>query len=394
MLHLYINKNNILIGLLILLLNDILNSQHYECGSKITLASNYQILNNYISKLNILSNITPRSPIEIQVVIHNLWNSSSEIMSDERILRQIETLNNDFNGNIKDKSLIPIEFRTKFGSSTIHFCIASKIENDKNIIGIIRRRTELKEFDNNKIFFDSLGGSSPWDQEKYLNIWVANIGEFISGYSSFPWLKDSINDGVVISTNYFGENPLNNEIIGRVLTHEIGHYLGLIHIWGDSKGCDHDDGILDTPLQDGPYYGCPIYPQNGCSENEMFMNFMDYTNDPCMFMFTKQQVSLMENTIVQVRKNLINDMTNCNHSNTKQKILKNFYPNPVRDKITLLFLEEAIGIININIYDLLGKQVKTYSSIVYDKLEFDISELINGIYIIKLNQDFIKVCKM
>ena len=80
MLHLYINKNNILIGLLILLLNDILNSQHYECGSKITLASNYQILNNYISKLNILSNLTPRSPIEIQVVIHNLWNSSSEIM--------------------------------------------------------------------------------------------------------------------------------------------------------------------------------------------------------------------------------------------------------------------------------------------------------------------------
>ena len=66
----------------------------------------------------------------------------------------------------------------------------------------------------------------------------------------------------------------------------------------------------------------------------------------------------------------------------------------MRDKITLLFLEEAIGIININIYDLLGKQVKTYSSIVYDKLEFDISELINGIYIIKLNQDFIKVCKM
>lgn len=83
---------------------------------------------------------------------------------------------------------------------------------------------------------------------------MANIGSNVSGFSSYPWTKDTLSDGVVINSKYFGINPFDNSILGKVLTHEIGHYLGLVHIWGDSNDCITDDDIEDTPLQRNPHF--------------------------------------------------------------------------------------------------------------------------------------------
>jgi hypothetical protein len=139
-------------------------------------------------------------------------------------------------------------------------------------------------------------GLAAWDATAYLNIWVCNLGSSSLGYSSFPGAPVSL-DGVVIDYRYFGtlntRAPFN---LGRTATHEVGHWLNLYHIWGDSQcGNDH---VEDTPLHHGANYGCPahpsIYTNCGSQTVEMPMNFMDYTNDACMSMFTLGQKARMK----------------------------------------------------------------------------------------------------
>ena len=129
------------------------------------------------------------------------------------------------------------------------------------------------------------GGVAPWDASKYLNLYVCAIGGGILGYSSMPGSLAAF-DGVVIDYRYFGTmgtavSPFN---LGRTTTHEIGHWLNLRHTWGDDD-CG-DDLISDTPVQQGPNYGCVTFPHITCSgdsKGDMFMNFMDYSDDACMY---------------------------------------------------------------------------------------------------------------
>lgn len=381
------------VGLILLLIESKLISQKSICGSEIKSLIEQKLHIDYLINLQAENLLSPRSPFKIQVVVHNLWHNANDKVSDQRILDQIESLNQDFNGNNGDITLVPEEFKDVVGISSIQFCLANKIIDGKRKLGIIRKRTQIKEFNGNEIYSDSLGGSTPWDQEKFLNIWVVNIGESISGYSSYPWKKDSINDGAVINTNYFGKNSSNNNIFGRVLTHEIGHYLGLLHIWGDGNGCTNDDGINDTPLQDGPYYGCPSYPQKDCSESEMFMNYMDYVDDPCMYMFTKEQVGLMQKSILNSRLNLIKNSLECNPTNFEKKILKTYFPNPTHDFILFKFSEAPVEILDVNIYNSLGQQIESYSIVINDQFEMDVSKLLPGFYFIKLNREIVKIIK-
>jgi hypothetical protein len=141
--------------------------------------------------------------------------------------------------------------------------------------------------------FSSNGGSDAVDSSKYLNIWVCNIGGGILGYAQFPG-GSAATDGIVVGPQFFGSQgfvqaPFDK---GRTTTHEIGHWLNLRHIWGDGR-CLQDDFVADTPSSDRPNYGCPSYPTVNCRTNDMTMNYMDYVNDECMYMFSEGQKSRM-----------------------------------------------------------------------------------------------------
>ena len=130
----------------------------------------------------------------------------------------------------------------------------------------------------------------PISPETHLNIWVCNIGNRTLGYAQFPG-GDPSTDGIVISGSYFGTTS-GDFGLGRTATHEIGHYLNLRHIWGDGP-CQYDDFVLDTPTARSANGGCPAFPSRSCQSDDMTMNYMDYTFDACMYMFTDGQRNRM-----------------------------------------------------------------------------------------------------
>ena len=144
-----------------------------------------------------------------------------------------------------------------------------------------------------KVKSSTTGGDDAWNTSKYLNIWVCNLGNSLLGYAQFPGGPTST-DGVVILYTAFGRtgnvvSPFNK---GRTATHEVGHWLNLRHIWGDAN-CGNDF-VNDTPTQQTSNAGCPSYPHITCSNSgDMSMNYMDYTNDACMYMFSTGQSNRM-----------------------------------------------------------------------------------------------------
>jgi hypothetical protein len=156
--------------------------------------------------------------------------------------------------------------------------------------------------------YTSRGGINAWPSERYLNIWVCSLGNGLLGYAQFPG-GPAATDGVVILNLAFGttgtaQAPFN---LGRSATHEIGHWLNLRHIWGDTEHCEGTDFVVDTPNAQSPNYGKPHFPHVSCNNGpngDMFMNYMDYVDDDTMVMFTAGQVARMTATLEGPRNNL------------------------------------------------------------------------------------------
>lgn len=250
--------------------------------------------------LNHLQLQTRNSTITIPVVLHIVYRSSNSIenISDKQILSQLEILNNDYRHLNNDRANTPSVFRPFAADCGIEFKLAQRTPDGKATNGIMRyastRRTPWGK--NDEVKMADKGGITPWDATKYLNIYVCAIGSGILGYSTMPGIANNL-DGVVIDYRYFGNQgtavaPFNG---GRTVTHEVGHWLNLRHTWGDTE-CG-DDSVSDTPVQEGPNYGCVSFPHKSCGNQQsgdMFMNFMDYTDDACMNMFTAGQKRRIE----------------------------------------------------------------------------------------------------
>ena len=243
--------------------------------------------------------IAARGLITIPVIVHVVYYSDAQNISDRQIDSQIEVLNQDFRAKNSDISKIPSIWKSLATDAQIEF----RLEN------VTRTNTNRTQFgDDNAVKFTSQGGHDVINPDTHLNIWVCDLHPWL-GYAYLPGIRPEI-DGVVIGYRYFGtmgtaEAPFN---LGRTTTHEIGHYLNLHHIWGgDNPTCGDSDFVNDTPNQEGPNFQKPTFPSISCNNGphgDMFMNYMDYVDDDAMFMFTAQQVVRMRVALSQARPNL------------------------------------------------------------------------------------------
>lgn len=276
--------------------------------------------------------LRPSSQVLIPVVFHviltpRMLSSIGGVVGLEaRIDSQMKVINRDFNAENENQGSIPSAFRRFVGNPSIQFGLAEKTPTGSASSGYTLRIITASEdsvFDyQNAISGSGIGcsdakyngrGTAIWDINCYLNVWVTSVSNNIFGITISPLYAQDLHyeneRGVVMDYHAFGKRTqptdpyFTNIDLGRTLTHELGHYFELFHVWGDDGGaCPgqsgyFDDDINDTPVQAGPNSGCPTFPRVSCTAaapaGDMFMNYMDYSDDRCLTMFTRQQSALM-----------------------------------------------------------------------------------------------------
>jgi len=252
--------------------------------------------------------------INIPVVVHVIHSGEAQgtgkNLSDSQILSQIDILNQDYRRMNADASQTPSQFQSVAADVEIQFCLAQTDPFGNPSTGITRHLFGAIPTIN---YIETVvKPNTTWDSNRYLNIWSIGLpGNDLLGYSYLPTqnIVGTSSDGVVINYNYFGYINQFNQ--GRTAVHEVGHYLGMPHIWGSDDangnpiGCSSDDGISDTPNAEYSYFGCPTQGFS-CGSNDMYMNFMDYADDQCMNLFTQGQKNVMRSVLNGIRSDLSN----------------------------------------------------------------------------------------
>jgi hypothetical protein len=252
-------------------------------------------------------------PTVIPVVVHVIHRGGQENISDQQIKSQIDVLNRDFRKKNPDVASVPAPFKPLAADPMVEFVLASRDPNGKNTNGTTRTQTTVASFGiDNAMKFTAHGGRDAWDTTRYLNIWVCpeivDGPRQLLGYAQFPGGLPAT-DGVAIIHNAFGTTGTASAPFdrGRTTTHEVGHWLDLFHIWGDSPDCVSDDNVADTPRQERENFGKPTFPHVSCNNGpngDMFMNYMDYVDDAAMFMFTAGQVMRIQATLAGPRSTI------------------------------------------------------------------------------------------
>ncbi len=265
------------------------------------LAQRMQLIENqtaaYIAA-NRHSTNTTQAVITIPVVFHVVYKTTAQNISDAQCIAQLNQLNLDYAHLNTDASSAPVAFLGLAANTQIQFCLAQRDPSGNATTGIVHKLTSTTSFsDNDAVKYSSSGGDNAWDATKYLNVWSCNLGSSLLGYAQFPG-GPAATDGVVLLYSSLGSMTQPGTAtpyhLGRTATHEVGHWLNLRHIWGDSN-CG-SDLVNDTPTQQTDNFGCPTYPHKTCSNTtygDMFMNYMDYTDDGCMNLFSAGQSTRM-----------------------------------------------------------------------------------------------------
>ena len=344
--------------------------------------------------------------INIPVVVHVVYNTTAQNISDAQILSQLTVLNNDFSNQNTDKVNRPSAFDNVAADSRIKFCLAQVTPDGKATNGIIRKQTNTALFTADDAMKSSMrGGDNAWDCKKYLNIWICNLGGRTLGYASLPGSPAEL-DGVVINFDVFGtvgnvRSPFNK---GRTASHEIGHWLGLKHLWGDVE-CG-DDEVDDTPKQKSYNFYCPSYPHvTDCSPNAdgvMFMNYMDFSDDACMNMFTIEQKKRMRALFASgnMRNSFLASFA-CDSTLVqggpvaadtipvvpvvKTDVFR-IYPNPVQSVATVEYTPANDLIVkSYSVYNMTGIKVLS-GELIKEKTAINLSSLIPGVYVLRIGE--------
>lgn len=358
----------------------------------------------------------PVGKITIPVVVHIVWKQDAENISDAQVESQIAALNRDFQ-QLNDQSNVTPDFRPLIANVGLEFCLAKIDPKGRATSGITRTQTSYDNVWSQKgttqsnltprrrIYHGILEGHDAWDTTRYLNIWVGKLGNGKLGYSTFPTGRKSDEiDGIVIDPFYFGTigtaTQNTNFSLGRTATHEVGHYLNLMHPWGNlvsNFDCSGDDGVGDTPQQEEAVTGCPSSFVFHCGKKVMTMNFMNFAHDQCMTMFTLGQKERMLNALMTYRVGLINSAA-CNPINSNDNILINnilAYPNPMKNELNIDLKQYSN--INYIITDLAGK-VMLAGILEEGKNQIEVQDFPKGIYIFGASHDknstYIKLSKL
>ena len=238
--------------------------------------------------------------VTIKTVVHVVHNNDEQNISTAQINSQIAAMNKDFRATNADRSQTPDPWKGLVSDTRLQF----------KVVKVTRTRTSQASFSHDDgVKRSSSGGIAPFDPKRHMNLWVCPLSGGLLGYAQFPG-GPVATDGVVINYRAFGTTgtakaPFNK---GRTATHEVGHYLNLRHIWGDTPDCSGSDMVADTPNCAGPNYGAPTFPVVTCNNGpngDMFMNYMDYVDDAVMVMFTTQQVLRMRTALETARAGLL-----------------------------------------------------------------------------------------
>lgn len=357
------------------------------------------------SKKYVARDTSSNEIINVPVVIHVIYKTAIQNISEAQILSQLDVLNKDFSYLNDDRINTPFVFKSLATDTKIKFCLAQVDPKGNRTSGIIRRHSNFEIFTaDDAMKFSASGGDDAWDSQRYLNIWVCALSARSLGYATPPG-GPAEKDGVVIAYDVFGSvgtlrSPFDK---GRTATHEVGHWLGLKHIWGD-ESCG-DDGVDDTPRQKTYNFGSPVFPHiTDCSLDErgdMFMNYMDFSDDAVMNMFTIGQKKRMRALFAKgnMRNSFLVSFA-CDSSfaqgaalptpetaplPTTEDLFK-VYPNPVQDIATVEYIPAAEFVVkHISIYNTMGVNVFN-TQINKAKISVNISHLPQGVYIVRIGE--------
>ena len=402
------------------------------------LISNPDYTKGRISSINenidwIKANHSKKITINIPVVIHIIHkNTHSNIgvgtnISNAQIEDALKILNEDYSKTNPEYPNPPRNtFLNYWGNPNMNFCLASTDPSGNPTNGITRTSTTVGSWDADDNFESNAmkktvnGGMNGWDPANYLNIWVCNLsnsngGGMTLGYAYLPGLQswNAWKDGLVIDFQYFGTiDGASTSSDGRTATHEIGHYLGLMHTFcedTDNQGnpicCDNDNNnwggnVDDTPATKDIYFGSVTSSTNNntCNDlsysnlfttnvKDMDENYMSYASNT--WMFSIDQVNVMNATLNGYRSSLKNtDVSmNCNGSigtglNNYQLENLNIYPNPTIGKLNII---SADKINTLSITNIIGKEILFYKD--FSANIIDLSSYENGVYFINIRTD-------
>ena len=339
-----------------------------------------------------------RAVVTIPVVVHVVYKTSSQNISDAQIQSQIDVLNEDYRALNTDVSGVPSVWTNRVADCEIQFALAVRSPEGSTTNGITRTETTVSDWGgSDNVKFTSQGGHDAWPADDYMNIWVCNIGSGLLGYAYQPGINASL-DGIVIGYRFFGRiGSLSSSYDeGRTATHEIAHYLNLDHLWGPggaNSNCSSDDNVSDTPRQTGPNYGCNhSYPEETCGtgiNSDMFNNYMDYGNDDCLFFFTEGQKGRMLAVVNGYRSSLkdsdaLTPVVGIDEPSLASSII--IYPNPTSNLLNIRIDQAVNDLTDIQILDMSGRLMHQEASVKlgYANYQINLSELLTGAYVLKL----------
>jgi hypothetical protein len=403
----YKNKNNMKKQLLIILIAICgkATAQTHRCAVEednnnlmkhdASFRNNFNALNKLAGYFLQQPSLKTQSPVYIPVVFHVVYNTAAQNISTARILDQLQVLNDDFQRLNADTVNTPSAFLPCAGASEVHFCLAERDPNGQSTTGIVTVPTTVTSFTGFNVMSAAAGGDDIWPRASYLNIYVCNLANGILGLTQFPG-GSALTDGVVLHYTCVGGpnapgtgTPYN---LGRIGTHNVGHWLNLIHfpINCTASGCQ--------PAQSTMPIGCPTFPDTSCnganaSDGTMFMNFMQGVDDNCMNLFSLGQVVRINTCLASSisSRNTLGASQGCLpvgvQENNNSGISFSIFPNPATGTIQLILKTKNNAPLDCEIINVMGEKVyEAKLPAPNSKLQttLDVSFLAKGIYVVRV----------